>query len=373
MNEQSRLEELFEYQILDTDPETEFNELTEVATAICSTPMAIISFIDGERQWYKAKVGLTNSEVKRGDTFCQFTLDRPDELLIVENASEHEIFKNNESVKNAPFIRFYVGVPLVSPKGNVLGTLCTMDTKPMRLSELQKTALKILAKKTMNFLNARKLILAQKEVMEFSADKLRKLTDQSPSVIYQCELSKEGVMKFDFISKGISNLHPILNADVVKGNPEIIFKVIHVEDIPHVKKSIQESLLNLTEWYIEYRVVMPDGQIHWHVARAIPEKTDNGSVVWYGTFQDITNRVEYESAMEQIAFDISHVLRRPVTTLLGLTSIMNKEEELDEARLKEYISYINIVSTELDNYTRKLNQTYSLKRKIITGHNSRLA
>jgi hypothetical protein len=372
MNEQSRLQDLLEYQILDTNPEIELNELAEVACAVCGTPMSIISFIDGERQWYKAKVGLSNTEVKKEETFCQFTLDRPNELLIVENALEHEILKNNSSVKNAPFIRFYVGAPLVSPNGNVLGTLCVMNTEPMKISELQKRVLKILAKKTMDYLNARKLILAQKDVMEFSAEKLRKLTDQFPGVIYQFEISKEGIMKFDFISKGIAYLYPALNVELVKINPEIAFEFIHPEDIPQIKKSIQDSFLNLTELRTEYRVDSPDGQVHWHMGRAAPEKLDDGSVVWYGTLQEITNQKEYESAMEQIAFDISHILRRPVATLLGLTFIIHEEEKLDEAKLKEYTNYINIVSTELDNYTRKLNETYNLKRNIITGYRSSL-
>ncbi len=369
MNELLRLKELLDYHILDTDPEIELNDLAEVASAVCETPMAIISFIDGNRQWYKAKIGLSNTEVKREETFCQFTLDKPNELLIVENALEHEIFKANPSVKNAPHIRFYAGVPLVSPNGYVLGTLCTMSSVPMKLTELQKRVLRILAKKTMDYLNSRKIILAQKEAIDFSAEKLKKLTDQSPCVICQFGISKEGVMKFDFVSNGITNLYPNLDADMLKKNPEIAFELIHPEDLVLVKKSLQESSLRLTEWRAEYRVRQPDGSIQWHMGTAKPERLENGTVVWYGAFQNITNRLEYESAMEQIAFDISHVLRRPVTTLLGLTSMINKDEMLDAARLKEYCNYINTVSTELDNYTRKLNETYNLKSRIITGHN----
>lgn len=370
MSEQSRLEELFEYKILDTDPEIEFNQLAELAAAICEVPMSIISFIDDERQWYKAKTGLNHTEVKKEETLCQFALDKPDELLIIENASEHEIFRNNSGVKNAPFIRFYVGVPLVSSRGNVLGTLCVMNTIPMKISELQIKALKILANKTMNYLNSRKLILAQKDVMEFNADKLKKLTDQSPGVIYQFEISKEGIMKFNFISKGIVNLHPALEVELVKINPEIALSVIHKEDLIKIKKSMQDSFLNLTECGVEFRIVTPDNQIHYYMGRATPEKLDNGSVVWYGTFQNITSRIAYERAMEQIAFDISHVLRRPVTTLLGLSSMIAEDKMLDEAKFKEYCNYIDIVSKELEKYTKKLNDTYNLKRQIITGHNS---
>jgi signal transduction histidine kinase len=96
-------------------------------------------------------------------------------------------------------------------------------------------------------------------------------------------------------------------------------------------------------------------------------------VIWYGTFQDITSRKAYEGTIEQIAFDISHVLRRPVATLLGLTSLIGTDNNIDEARLKEYSNYINKVSVELDNYTKKLNDTYSLKNQILSGKHEYMA
>ncbi|MBU2020372.1 MAG: PAS domain-containing protein [Bacteroidetes bacterium] len=365
MNEQERLEELFEYQILDTDPETELDELAEVASAVCNSPMSIISFIDGERQWYKAKVGLENSEVKRENTFCQYTLDKPNELLIVENTLNHTKFSDHDAVLNAPFIRFYVGVPLLSPKGNVMGTLCVMDTKPMELTNSQKKVLQILAKRTMDFLNARKLILKQKETIEFNVNKLKKLTDLSPGVIYQFSVSKEGKMNFDFISNGIRKFHPSLDILQLKTKPELLFDFIHPEDVKMVKKSIQYSFDQLSEWRVEYRLLDPNGETKWLIGRATPEKKKNGTVVWYGTLQDLTQRKEYEVTMEQIAFDISHVLRRPVATLMSLSAIIVNEEELDEAKIKEYSKYINIVAEELDNYTKKLNDVYHLKNQIL--------
>jgi PAS domain-containing protein len=367
MNQLFRLKELLDYQILDTDPEVEFDELAAVASAICSTPMSIISFIDDKRQWYKSKIGLTNSEVKIEDSFCQFSLDKPEELLIVEDATKNERFSTNDAVINAPFIKFYIGVPLVSPNGSVIGTLCVMNTIPMTVTEQQKNALKIIAKRVMDILNARKLIAKQKETIEFSIEKLKKLTDQAPCIIFQFEMDGNGVQKFEFISRGIMTLYPTLRLEEVKKSPEKLLGLMLPEDAELFKINIQNSRDNLTDCIMEYQVLGSDGKVNWHLVKATPERQPNGSTIWYGTFQDITSRKAYEGTIEQIAFDLSHVLRRPVANLIGLTSLISKENNLDESRLKEYSSYINKVSIELDIYTKKLNETYSLKSQILLG------
>ncbi len=368
MNEQARLEELFEYQILDTKPEKELDELAEIASAVCGTPASVISFIDSARQWYKAKVGTTDVEVKRIESFCQYTLDKPDELLIVENVFEDKRFSENPFVRDAPFIRFYAGAPLVSAKGHVLGTLCVFNTVPMRMSDIQRKALSILAKKVMHYLDARKLIMLQGERIEESAGKLRRITDQAPGVIYQFSMSRRGVMRFEFVSQGISTLHPSLEPDLVKEHPERIVDLIHPDEVQAFRKSIEDSFRTLTPWQHEFRIRQPEGHVRWFMALAEPERRSDGTVVWYGSFQDITSRIEYETMMEQIAFDISHVLRRPVTTLLGLTNAVAQEEKLDEEKLKKYSGFIHSVSSELEAYTSRLNKIYSLKGEIIKGH-----
>jgi len=368
MNEKERLQDLIDYQILDTAPETELNELAEIASAICNTPISLITMIDASRQWFKVNSGLDMSETPREDSFCQYALQHSKEVLVVNDTWDDKRFENNPYVQGDPNIRFYAGAPLETPNGNVLGTLCILDRKPRSVSESQKRALQLLAKKAMDYLNSRKLILEQKEHIEFSALKLKKLTDQAPGIIYQLEMTQDGNISFDFISKGIANLHPKLDPEVLKNSPRIALSVIHPDDLPVLRKSIRNSFDNLTEWIVEYRVISDSGEEEWHLGRGKPEKLDNGSVVWYGTFQNINNRVEYEKAMEQIAFDISHVLRKPVATLLGLTSLLGGEE-VDETTIREYGKHIKTVSEELEHFTRKLNDTYRLKKAMIMGQN----
>ncbi len=364
MSEKTRLEDLLSYKILDTPAEQELDEITEIATAICDTPISLITLIDDKRQWVKSKMGIDMKDLDRQDTFCQYALNNPNEVLVVENALDSPIYNQIPLVNNDPHIRFYAGAPLVTPDGNVLGTLCIIDDKPKKITPIQKRALELLAKRVMNYLDNRKLIFQQQESIEMTATQLKRLTDQAPGVIYQSEISKDGEMSLKFVSKGISKLNPKLDAEVIKNSPADIFGAIHPEDLPSFKESIQRSYEALEEWSIEYRILTEGGHVEWHAGRARPEKKKDGTVEWFGTIQDITNHIEYEQTMEQISFDISHVLRHPVTTLLGLTSLI-ENEEMDEQKLKEYSRHIKTVSQELDNFTRKLNETYQSKKMKI--------
>ncbi|MBZ9731374.1 PAS domain-containing protein [Salegentibacter sp. JZCK2] len=357
MSEQTRLQELKEYDILDTPPEEIFEELADIASVVCDTPISIIGFIDKDRQWFKAKKGIEASEEERNKTFCQHTLHKPKEILVVEDALKDERFKKFPSVTKKSGIRFYAGAPLETPNGNVLGTLCVVDTKPRTLSKSQERALQNLAKKTMNYLNARKTIHEQKNEIASNARKLRRLTDHLPGVIYQFRVDREGKMSIDFISKGVSDIYPYSNTEILKTEPLKILKTVHPDDLETVKQSIQEAIQNRTDWEVEFRVTKDNQQIEYFLGRSQIEKQNDDSLVWYGIIQNISAQKEYEKKMEQIAFDISHVLRKPVTNLLGLTSIA--EEEVSKKKLVEYIGHIRTVSEELEHFTKRLNETYN--------------
>lgn len=362
MSKKSRLQDLLEYQVMDTPPEKELDELCEIASAICETPISLITLLDENRQWFKANKGLAAKETKKKDAFCLHALDKPNEVLVVEDSLKDKRFKLNPLVTGDPNIRFYAGAPLKTNNGNILGTLCIIDKIPRQISENKKKALQLLANKVMNFLNVRKLLLEQAEKIEFNATRLKRLTDHVPCSIFQLELSKDKKITIPFISKGISNLHPQLTEDRVKKQPELLYTMLHPEDVHAVTTSIKKSLKNLTEWNIECRLAYQE-RVSWYTCIARPEKNEDGSVVWYGLLQDISYQKEYEQTLEQILFDISHVLRKPVTTLQGLTNTINIDN-LTEELLKKYAIYIKIVSDELEEFTRKLNTSYANKRKI---------
>ncbi|GAP97373.1 GAF domain-containing protein [Leptolyngbya sp. NIES-2104] len=144
-HEADRLEALKQYQILDTPPEQTYDDFTLLASYICEVPIALISLVDSERQWFKSKVGLEVNETPRDVAFCNTTILSP-EILIVSDALLDQRFATNPLVTDEPRIRFYAGAPLVTPEGHILGSLCVIDRKPRELSEVQKTALIALAR-----------------------------------------------------------------------------------------------------------------------------------------------------------------------------------------------------------------------------------
>lgn len=141
VDEPARLAALRRYDILDTEPEEAFDDLTLLAAHICGTPMAYLSLLDDHRQWFKSAHGLDGiRETDRSVAFCDHAI-RQTSILEIPDAREDERFRHNPFVTGQPHIRFYAGAPLVTPDGHALGTLCVVDTEPRRLSPEQMQAL----------------------------------------------------------------------------------------------------------------------------------------------------------------------------------------------------------------------------------------
>jgi PAS domain S-box-containing protein len=140
---------------LDTAPEAVFDDLTRLAAQIFGTSMTVMSLLDADRQWFKSKVGLEGTETPRDVSFCAHAIMRSG-LFLVEDATQDERFAANPRVVGAPHIRFYAGMPLVTPEGLAIGTICVMDTKPRRLTPEQIESLRTLAHQVMAQLELRR-------------------------------------------------------------------------------------------------------------------------------------------------------------------------------------------------------------------------
>ena len=153
-NELSRLAALLRYEILDTPDEAAFDDITQLAARFCGTPIALISLVDGERQWFKSRLGLEVSETPRQISFCTHTIEG-EGIFEVPDAHQDRRFADNPMVLGEPRVRFYAGTPLSTPDGHNLGTLCVIDRQPRQLSEEQRDTLERLGRQVMRLFEER--------------------------------------------------------------------------------------------------------------------------------------------------------------------------------------------------------------------------
>lgn len=210
-NEQERLKALLELKILDTPEEKSFDDIVKMASRICDAPIALVSLVDEHRQWFKAKVGITENETPRDISFCGHAI-HDTTIMIVEDSSKDERFHDNPLVTGPLQVKFYAGAPLVTSGGKSIGTLCVVDHKPRILSEEQQNYLSILSKQ----------IIAQMELRR----KFQELQDLTKVVIEQQELikSQEKLAVVGKLSSGVS--HEINNPLAIISGSVLILKTM---------------------------------------------------------------------------------------------------------------------------------------------------
>jgi len=185
-NEAERLAALKSYHILDTATEDDFDELTALASAICQTPVALITFIDEDRQWFKSHYGTEVTETPKAYSFCAHAIASPEKIMVVEDTAKDVRFAENPLVTGEPHVAFYAGVPLVDKQGFGLGSICVVDTKVRELNQNQINALQIIGKQVVDRLELRRKILqletSNKKLYE-SENRFRGLISQAPVAI----------------------------------------------------------------------------------------------------------------------------------------------------------------------------------------------
>ncbi len=171
-DEPERLETLEKYDILDTPPEKEFDDIVELASFICETPIALVSLVGENRQWFKARKGISACQTPREESFCAHAIIEK-KLCHIPDAKQDERFHDNPAVTGGPGIRFYAGAPLVMPNGQAIGTLCVIDQVPRELSQSQSNALESLARQVVTQLELRLMLRVKDEFLQIASHDLK--------------------------------------------------------------------------------------------------------------------------------------------------------------------------------------------------------
>src|SRR5918995_1377113 len=189
-SEADRLAALRDYGILDTAPEAAFDDIAKIAAHICNAPIALVSFVDASRQWFKAEVGLGQCTTSREVSICAHAILQPEQgLFVVPDTTKDASFAANPLVTGDPFIRFYAGALLDTPQGLPLGTLCVIDhqPRPEGLTAQQSQTLQALARQVITQLEHRRALVrlaAQQAKLAESERRFRAIADTMPQIVW---------------------------------------------------------------------------------------------------------------------------------------------------------------------------------------------
>jgi len=291
-NEKRRLEVLWHYDVLDSPPESAYDDLVELAADICAAPIATITFVDESRQWFKSKVGLTASETSRDISFCAHAI-LGSELMIIPDALKDERFAGNPLVTGQPNIRFYAGAPLIASEGCALGTICVIDLVPRELTASQKNALKVLSRHVVTLLEMRRRAAENARINE---------TAQVYEGAYRTlfENAEEGIFQTSPEGKYL-DANPAAARMLGYDSREEILSML--TDIPRQlyvdpkRRELFKKTLEADGFINDFRaeVFRKDGSRIWIKTSARVVRDGLGKITCYqGTSQDITAQIEAE-------------------------------------------------------------------------------
>jgi PAS domain S-box-containing protein len=298
-NEAARLESLHRYAILDTLPEQEFDDLSRLAALICGTPIALVSLVDENRQWFKAKVGIEESETPRDIAFCAHAI-RDSGVMVVRDALADERFRENPLVTGDPNVRFYAGAPLCTAEGYALGTLCVIDRVPRELSADQLEALKALSRLVVNELELRRSVSdLSKAVLE------RRLVEGELDQLFHLSSDLFCIAGFDGYFK---RLNPAWEQTLGIPREELLsrpyIEFVHPDDRDSTLQEAQKIADGAVTFSFENRFRCGDSTYLWLLWNATPSSDQN---LIFAAARDITLRKRAERRLS-VGYTLTRVL-----------------------------------------------------------------
>ena len=299
-DEADRLTALKQYGVLDTTPEASFDDIANLAARLCDAPMAAVSLVDAERQWFKAEVGLGVRETPRPLSFCAHAM-LADAAMVVKDARQDPRFADNALVTGPPHIRFYAGHPLKTSDGVSLGALCVLDDKPRPegLTELQTMALKTLADQVMTQLELRRALLDR----DRSRDTARLAMEASAYVgAWDWDIAQNRVVA----DERFARMYGVDAAAARDGVPiEVFTASVHPDDAVRVGEEIERAKSGDGVFLSEYRLAA-NGDVRWVLARGQAYFDRSGEAIRLpGIAVDITERKQIETDLAETARALS--------------------------------------------------------------------
>ncbi|GET37080.1 hybrid sensor histidine kinase/response regulator [Microseira wollei] len=316
-NEAERRAAIRQYQIIDTDPEPAFDDLASLAAHICGTPIALINLIDGNRQWFKSKLGLDVTEMPRDFGLCPQCIQQRD-ILVIPDTLADDRFATNPVVTTPPHIRFYAGVPLITPAGQIIGTLCVADTVPHQLSLAQVEALQALSRQIISQLELRRHIADMARIAtecQQAEAEMRNITAENLKLARVVAAVSDGVIVTDpnqpdnpiiYANPAFSRITGYLPEEIIGRNCRFLQGVgTDRKVVSRIKRAVAKRQ-ELQATLLNYR---KDGQPFWNEVKISPVFSEKGDLLYFvGIQTDITARKIAEEQMRSTQIFLNSIV-----------------------------------------------------------------
>lgn len=362
-DESGRLEALNDYQVLGTEAEAPFDDITYLAAQACSVPICLVSLIDSERQWFKSKVGVEVSETPRDIAFCDHAIQDHSHILEVEDARQDQRFAANPLVNGPPHIRFYAGAPLVTPSSYAIGTLCVIDQQPRRLTASQRETLTRLSRLVVAQLEAgRNFRELQRttEALRRSEGRLLNATEGANCGLWDWEIGTDCV----WYSPRFVQLLGYDSSDEFPATLDSFKEHLHPDDQSQVWEDVSAHFRSGTPYDVEYRLRSKQGGYRWFRATGGATRNHRGEAVrMSGAIQDITDRKAAAGALERANSELE---LRVAKRTAQLADSRARYQDLYDQAPDMFVSF-EVQTGIITNCNRKLLETLGYEMEELVG------